>query len=408
MDVQAEDLPAWHARPSAPIPAPLRKVLTLVTCGEATSRADIARRTGLARSTVSQQVDHLIARGIVEETEANESVRGRPPRVLTISPRAGVIVSVDVDTDATRVAIADLCRRVIARAVVDTQVEDGPESVLAAVVERLRELLARPEIEHTTVRQVVVGLPAPVDYTRGCAVQPPIMPGWDGFPVGAYMHDALAAPVVVDNDVNLMALGEASLDDVETPLLFIKIAAGIGAGLVTADGDVHRGADGAAGDIGHIRAFHGEAVLCRCGKLGCLEAIASQRAVLNDLQIPESSEGNPLHGSQVLAQRVSAGDAQALRRIRQAATDLGDVVAMLVHVFNPRTLVLGGPLSELRDELLSGVRAVVYERALPLATRKLTITTSQLGTEAGTVGAIALGAKKVFSHHGLAHLLSET
>ncbi|GHJ35496.1 ROK family transcriptional regulator [Streptomyces sp. TS71-3] len=391
-------------RPAPPLER-LGKILDLVASGGATSRAEIARRTGQARSTVSQQVDYLLERGLVEETEARESFRGRPPTILGISPGAGIIAVADIDTHTTRLALADLTRRVLAEEVLDLEVEAGPESVLAAVDEGLQRLLAAQQVDRSKLCQVVFSLPAPVDFAHGYAVRPPLLPGWDEYPVAAHMRDVLGADVIVDNDVNLMALGEASLDHAEAPLVFIKIADGIGAGLVTADGTVHHGADGGAGDIGHIRAFNGGDTLCRCGKTGCLEAVASHRAVLEDLNILGSSGGDPREAAQALARRVSSGDPQALRRIRQAATEIGEAVALLVHIYNPRTLILGGPLSELRDEVLAGVRAIVYEHALPLATRKLVITTSRLGADAGTTGAIALAARMAFSEQRLANLL---
>ncbi|MEV2231720.1 ROK family protein [Streptomyces phaeochromogenes] len=398
--------PTAGTAPSSPVPVALRKVLDLVVSGEATSRAEISRRSGLARSTVGQQVDHLVARGILQELESRESVRGRPPRVLTISPQAGTIAVADIDTLASQVAIADLTQRVIAHETVDIRIDAGPRAVLDAVTERLSSLLAKHDRDPDRVRETVVGLPGPVDFQHGCAVRPTGMPGWDSYPVAEHLRTAFRCPVVVDNDVNLMALGEAGQAAADTPLLCIKIASGIGAGIVTANGDVYRGADGAAGDIGHIRAVSGGDVLCACGNIGCVGALASHRAVLRSLGIPEATGEDPLHGAHELALRVANSDPPALHALRQAATEIGEVVAMLVHMFNPRTLVLGGPLSELRDDLLSGVRAVVYQRALPLATRKLTITTTQLGAAAGIHGGIALATQDIFSPPGIARLLA--
>ncbi|NGO06689.1 ROK family protein [Streptomyces sp. HC44] len=389
------------------VPVGLRKVLDLVVAGEATSRAEIARRTGLARSTVGQQVDHLVGRDILQELESRESVRGRPPKVLTLSPRAGTIAVADVDLLVSQVAIADLTGRVIARETVDVRIDAGPEAVLEAVTQRLLRLLARYERDPDRVREVVVGLPGAVDVQRGCPVRPNGMPGWDAYPVAEQLRERFRAPVVVDNDANLMALGEACQEQVDTPLLCIKIATGIGAGVVTADGEVYRGADGAAGDIGHIRAVGGGDVLCACGNVGCVGAVASHRAVLRRLGIPESTDDDPLYGTHELVQRVANNDPPAVRALREAATELGEVVAMLVYMFNPRTLVLGGPLSDLRDDLLSGVRAVVYQRALPLATRKLTITTTQLAGDSGIHGAIALATRDVFSAQGVARMLAD-
>jgi predicted NBD/HSP70 family sugar kinase len=232
------------------------------------------------------------------------------------------------------------------------------------------------------------------------------MPGWDGFAVRRHVAEAFDCTVTVENDVNLMALGVATQEQTETPLLFVKVATGIGAGYVTEERTLLRGADGAAGDIGHIQVSTQRNAVCRCGKVDCLEAVASYRAVLSDLGIEGSPADDPLHASRDLARLVADSDAQALYRIRQAASDIGEVVATLIHALNPRTLVLGGPLSELHDEILSGVRASVYERALPLATRKLAITTSELGAEAGVVGAIALVTQDMFTADGVARLLA--
>ncbi len=388
------------------MPHALRRVLGLVVSGAATNRAEIARRSGLARSTVGQQVDHLVGTGILEEVESRRSVRGRPPRVLEISSQAGTVAVVDVDTAESQVAIADLSRRVIARDTVAIPIGSGPRPVLDAVTGKLRELLERHRRDPARVREVVVGLPGPVDFQQGCSVQPTGMPGWDGYPVAEHLRGRFGAPVVVDNDVNLMALGEVAQAGMETPLLCIKIAGGIGSGLVTASGDVYRGADGAAGDIGHIRAPGGGNVLCGCGNVGCVGAIASHRAVLRGLGIPESTDEDPLYGTRELARRIADSDPTALHAVRQAATEIGEVVAMLVHMFNPRTLVLSGPLSELRDDLVSAVRAAVYQRALPLATRKLTITATQLKGTSGLHGGIALATQDVFSPAGIAGLLA--
>ncbi|MEU5030589.1 ROK family protein [Streptomyces milbemycinicus] len=397
-----------HSVDSAPLPTVsvgLRRVLDLVVAGEATNRAEIARRSGQARSTVGQQVDQLVGHDILQELEAGESVRGRPPRQLILSPRAGTVAVADVDTLQTRIAVADLGGRLVARDTVFTRLDAGPEAVLETVSDQLLALLTRAGHDPRRVRQVVMALPAPVDQRRGCPVRPNGMPGWDGFPVAERLRGRFRAPARVDNDANLMALGEARHAEADGPLLCIKIATGIGAGLVTGSGRIYRGADGAAGDVGHIQSRGGNDVLCSCGNVGCVGALASHRAVLRTLGVPESTEADPLHGVHELAERVANNDPPAIRALRQAAAEIGELAAMLVYVFNPRTLVLGGPLSELSDDLLSGVRAVVYRRALPLATRKLTITTAQLGADSALHGAVALAARDIFSERGIARLL---
>lgn len=386
----------------------LRKVLALVRSGEATSRAEIARRTSLARSTVGQQVDHLISSGLVSEDEGSETVRGRPPRVLRISPQAGVIAAADVDGTATHLALSDLTGKVLAREVTSIPIEAGPDRALEELGERIRALLA-DHAPDRPLRHVVAGLPAPVT-PDGCTVKAPVtlraatMSGWDGTPVATHLQEILSVPVTVDNDVNLMALGESCHDDAQGPLLFIKVGAGIGSGVVTAEGTVLRGADGAAGDINHLRIAHDSEVVCACGHTGCLGSVASYRAVLHDLGIPFSEA--PLHGSRQLAELAAGGDPTTLRRIRRAATHVGEAAALLIQVHNPRTLVLGGLLAQLNDEVLSGIRAAVYDRAAPLFTRKLTITTSALGDRAGVTGAITLALDRAFHDDGLTRLLS--
>ncbi|TDD89244.1 ROK family protein [Saccharopolyspora karakumensis] len=383
-------------------------MLALVRSGEATSRAEIARRTSLARSTVGQQVNHLLTSGLVTEDEGGDTVRGRPPRVLRISPQAGVIAAADVDGTATHLAISDLTGKVLAREVTTIPVEAGPERALGDLTARIRALLDGHASDRP-LRHVVVGLPAPIT-PDGCTVKAPItlraatMSGWDGTPVATHLEQALSAPVTVDNDVNLMALGEAA-HDAPGPLLFIKAGAGIGSGVVTAEGTVLRGADGAAGDINHLRIAHDSDVVCACGHTGCLGSVASYRAVLNDLDIPFPED--PLHGSRQLAELVASGDPTTLRRIRRAATHLGEAAALLIQFQNPRTLVLGGLLAQLNDDVLSGVRAAVYDRAAPLFTRKLTITTSTLGDQAGVLGGITLALDRTFDNDGLTRLLND-
>ena len=389
------------------VPAALHTVLTLVARRQAFSRAEIALRTGLARSTVGQQVDELLGRGILCEAVSGNSVRGRPPRALSINPAAGTFAVANVGPSATWVAVTDLTGELIAKDRLPIHVEAGPQPVLDAAVARIHTLLEEHGRAPDKVRQAVLGLPGPVDFRRRCAVRPPMLPGWDGYPVGQYLERALGAPAVVDNDVNLMAVGEVEQGaHGETPLLFVHVGAGIGTSLVTAEGTVHRGAEGAAGDIGHIRVAGHDEVRCECGQTGCLDAIASCRAILRTLDIPQATDTDPGHGLHVLSQRIADGDGRALYEVGRAGTEIGVLAATLVHVFNPSSLVLAGPLTEACDELLSSVRAMVYSRAPSLATRKLVITTSQLGEPVALIGATVLAFGEVFSRGGVARLLA--
>ncbi|MGA7776313.1 MAG: ROK family transcriptional regulator [Paraburkholderia sp.] len=381
------------------------KLARLIASSVGLSRADLARITGFARSTISQLIQPMIEAGLVKEQSMGANVRGRPATALMLNARAGVVLVADMGATHGRLVIADLAQRRLAEHVFGIDLAAGPKPVLDTVVTRFHELLDMHAMKSATVRSVVIGLPSPVDFNRGVPVRPPIMPGWDGFPVSAYMREKLRAPVLVDNDVNLMALGEArSRPADQSPLLFVKVSTGIGCGLVTSDGQLHRGADGSAGDIGHIRVPGRDDVVCRCGNIGCVEAVASTGAILSALR---QAPGSLVQSDDDLARIVRAGDPQAIRLVRAAATDIGEVIAMVVHMYNPAAIVLGGRMSRLSDDLLAGIRAVVYQRALPLATRSLLIEKSTLNEYAGAIGGTVLAIEQALGAEGVAGILRD-
>jgi predicted NBD/HSP70 family sugar kinase len=369
----------------------------LIASGKATSRSDLARVTGLARSTVSQHLAPLIKVNLISEREVESNSRGRPPLVLRLNPQAGVILVADLGAARGRLGIADFGQHFIAERSIETDVVRGPEPVLEEVRQTFLTLLSEHNVTPQSVRLIVVGLPAPVDFASGVPVRPPIMPGWDNYPVATFFQREFSAPVLVDNDVNLMALGEArSRPASQCPLLYVKVSTGIGCGIVTHDGQLHRGSDGAAGDIGHVR-IPGHEEVCRCGAVGCIEAFASYGAIARKL-------GAESNASATLPSREGESS-QIASLVRSAAGDIGEVIAMLVHFFNPSVIVLGGRMTQFGDEMLAGVRSVVYRRALPLATRKLSVELSTLGRRAGIVGGGVLGVEHVLSPQGLQSLM---
>ncbi|GAA2362676.1 ROK family protein [Saccharopolyspora halophila] len=377
----------------------------LIASGAAESRVDLVKATGLARSTVNSHLDALIAAGVViERGPVGGGGRGRPAHRLAIAPRAGVVLAADVGAHSSRLAVADLGQNVLAEQQVELDIATGPEKSLDLLTEHLRELLTTTGVTDDEVKALVIGLPGPVDPHVGMPVRPPIMPGWDGFPVGDAMADRFSCTASVDNDVNLMALGEArALEAQESPLLFLKIGTGIGGGIVSAAGELHRGADGAAGDIGHIRVPGSHDVVCQCGNVGCVEAVASADAVIRALR---TEDGGP-RDIEDLARLVRDGDATAIRHIRSAASTIGEVVAMLVHFYNPKRIVLGGLITAVGDDVLAGIRSVVYRRALPLATRHLSLANSTLGRSAGVAGAVVAGIENVLRPEGIRDLVHD-
>ncbi len=380
---------------------PVQSELARLICARpGIGRADIARLSGMARSTVSEHIQPLLDIGLLSEKSARYAGRGRPSIGLTLNARAGLVLVADVGITHVRLVVADLARQVVVEASLAPDFSQAPATVLCRLVEHFRQMLQSNGLDAIPLRALVLGIPSPVDHDKGVPVRPPIMPGWDGFPVAAWLRGRMqGVEVLVDNDVNLMALGEArARPATQSPLLFIKAASGIGAGIITQDGSLHRGADGDAGDIGHIPVLRGANVLCACGNTGCIEAIASVPAITRQIRELRSLDAaEPVE----LAALIAAGDAEAIRLLREAAAEIGDVVATLVNVFNPACVVLGGKIAHMSDDLLSGVRASVYRRAPPLATRRLTIELSRVGRDAGVLGGIALGVDSVLSTEGL-------
>lgn len=391
------DTPPLSGRVDADVT--LSTVARLVASGTAVSKADLVPAAGLARTTVSAAVDELLSRGVLQPDGLRPTTgRGRPADRLALSPRSGAVLLADVGARGAHVAVVDLRQQVLGHERVDVDVRDGPDAVLSRIEAALDRLHARSP---APVRAVVIGLPGPVDGHLGVPVRPPIMPGWHAYPVSARLQKTYDCPVVLENDVNLRALGEArALPAGQSPLLFVKVGTGIGGGLVTREGVLHHGADGAAGDIGHVRVRGAPDTVCVCGNIGCIEAVASVSAI--GQRLARATGGEPVSAAEVRA-LVARADPATMALVREAAALIGEVVAMLVHFYNPARVTLGGSVTSASDELLAGVRSVVYQRALPLATRNLVLATSVLGEHAGLGGASVLGVERVLSpeHIGL-------
>jgi predicted NBD/HSP70 family sugar kinase len=380
-------------------------ILTLVATASVESRADVVRVTGLARSTVTSHLKVLLQKQILQEAgEVERSSRGRPPQRLVLGPASGVVLAADVGTHSARLAVSGLAQTLSAYEEVGIDIAEGPTRTLDLIADRLEGLLSPNGTHPERVHALVVGLPAPVDVRRGIPVRPPIMPGWDGFAVAAHLHERFRCVTLVDNEVNLMALGEArALPASQSPLLLIKVSTGIGGGLVLADGTLHHGIDGAAGDIGHVRASGYEDVKCPCGNNGCIEAIASASAITRRLLSGQQSADAA--SADHLQDLLRRGEPEAVALVKEAGLALGGVVASLVHFYNPARISLSGAITYSSDHLLAGVRSVVYQHALPLATRELTLAHSVLGDQAGVAGGVVTGIEHVLAPSAIRRLL---
>lgn len=350
------------------------------------TRSELGELSGLGRAAVAQRLDALLATSLLTPVGEAASTGGRPPTRFAFNPAARVILAADVGATHVRLAVTDLAANVLETDVVDVDIASGPAHVLGWIVDHGRALLERAGRRADELAGVGIGLPGPVEFATGRPVNPPIMPGWHGFDVAAFVGERLGCPVVVDNDVNVMALGErhAAFADVDH-LLFVKVATGIGSGIVI-DGEVRRGAQGAAGDMGHVHVPHESDAPCRCGNLGCLEAVASGAAIAAQL----SDQGVPAASSRDVADLVRQGSTVADQLVRAAGRTIGEVIATAVSLLNPSVIVIGGSLALAGESLLAGVREVVYQRSLPLATARLDIVAAAAGEQSGVVGAAAL------------------
>lgn len=368
-------------------------IFQLLRDGKARTRAELALTTGLARSTVAARIDALMLSGLVGPAGEANSSGGRPPSRFAFNPAARAVLAVDVGATHVIVAVTDLSGKVLAERRLAQDVAAGPEQVLGKVVKEGLVLLRKAGRGADDLAGVGIGLPGPVEHATGRPVKPPIMPGWDGFDVVRFVQRSLPVPVLVDNDVNNMALGERTAHWPDHGnFLFIKVATGIGSGIISS-GELQRGANGTAGDLGHVRVPRGDDVLCRCGNYGCLEALASGPALAAELE----RQGVPAsRGSDVL-RLVGEGNLLAIHALRQAGRDVGDVLATAVNLLNPSVIVIGGSLGQAGEHLMAGVREVVYRRSLPLATSHLRIALSVAGDQAAIFGASQLVAQYVLS-----------
>ncbi|MFH5824849.1 ROK family protein [Georgenia sp. AZ-5] len=365
----------------------------LLRDGRSWTRSEIAARTGQARSTIAARVDQLVGIGLVEPAGEASSTGGRPPATFRFNPAVRVVLAVDLGAVHARLAVTDLAGTVLAEAGEPLAIADGPDRVLDWVGTAGRGLVESTGRPASDLVAVGVGLPGPVEHSTGRPVNPPIMPGWHGYDVAARLRGAFDAPVLVDNDVNLMALGEHTvvMPGVQD-LLFVKVATGIGSGIIS-DGQLRRGAQGAAGDLGHIKVRQGPQLPCRCGNTGCLEAVASGTAIAAALR----EKGLDATTSSDVVELVHAGDVTAGRAVRQAGRVIGGVLAGCVNLLNPSVIVVGGSLAAAGEQLIAGIREVVYQDSLPLATQHLRVVVSRTAGRAAVLGASGMATAHVLS-----------
>ncbi|MFF2032509.1 ROK family protein [Arthrobacter sp. NPDC058192] len=378
------------------------ELLHILRDGLPRTRADLAGITGLGRGAISSRLEPLLRLELVAPVSGAPSTGGRPSARLAFNPGAGLAAAADVGATHATMALTDLSGRVLMETTERLEISSGPEPVLDWLTMTLTGHLKAMKRPAADVLAVGIGLPGPVEHSTGKPISPPIMPGWDGFDVPAYIQRTFDVPVLVDNDVNLMALGErATRWPNEDNMIFLKVATGIGSGVVSG-GILQRGAAGVAGDVGHIAVSRGAGILCRCGKSACLEAIAGAPAIAAQLR----ENGLEATTASDVVTLVRSGDLAAIQAVRQAGRDIGEMLNMCVSFINPSLIVVGGSLAQSGEHLIAGIRETVYARSTPLATQHLNITQSETGQKAGVVGASILAIEYALAPHRVNDLVT--
>ncbi|MET7882093.1 ROK family protein [Streptomyces avermitilis] len=377
-------------------------LLELVRNGRATTRGALQQATGLSRATVGQRLDRLFRAGWLREGAGgpvDSPLGGRPSITLEFDDAHAVVLAADLDTRHARAAVLSLTGEILAEQAGLLVLGDGPDAVLGELGHWFAELLRKAGRPADAVCGIGLAVPGPVDRDTGRVVQPPIMPGWDGYDIRGRLGRAFAehthgrpdVPVLVDNDANLMAYGEQRTAYPDcSAFALVKVSTGIGAGMIVG-GTVYRGIDGGAGDIGHIRVPEGADALCRCGSYGCLAAVASGGAVARRL----AEAGVPAASGSDVRELLTAGHPEAVALAREAGRRVGDVLATVVTLLNPGVLMIAGDLAG--TPFLTGVRELLYQRALPRSTAHLDVVTSRLGDRAGLIGAGALVVEHLYA-----------
>lgn len=366
-------------------------VLELIRSGRVRTRGDIQEETGMSRMTVAQRVDALLRAELICEAGTARPSGGRRPTDLAFNLQHSCTLSAAVETRSSRVALTDLDGAILADEHLDIAVDDGPEKVLHAITEAGHRLLKRTRTPMSKVSGVGISIPGPVDPGTLRPSQPPIMPGWDAYPIVERIQEEFPVPVLVENDADAMAVGEYSAGFTgTTSLCLVKVSTGIGTGLVI-DGRVYQGVDGGAGDIGHVRHPAFAELQCQCGSFGCLAAGASGGAVARKL----TELGSPTSSGRDVRQQLLAGHVDTMRLTHEAGRRLGEVMATVVCLLNPAVLLIAGDLAS--ASLIGGIRETLYPMSLPRATRHLDVRLATLGEDASIRGMSSLLVNQVFS-----------
>ncbi len=379
------------------------------TTGEI-NRMGLTKMSGVSKSTISLQINKLIKLGLIEEIAPCDSSQRKLK--LKICENIGHVAGVFLGITKLSMAIFSLDMHIVAESEFVFDSISDPESTNEEIIRQLKMLCENNNIHR--LWGIGIGFPFPVNFKEGKPDSPPNVPLWHDYPLKDLYENEFGCPVLVDNDVNVMALGESykGCTQNESDFLFIKIGTGIGSGLIV-DGKIYRGANGCAGDIGHI-AVNGSDVQCQCGNIGCLEAVAGGKA-LGKIATEMGKAGESKYLAKLVQTKPKltaadinngaiAGDLACIQVIKKAGAAVGEVSAKLVNFFNPSFIVIGGGLAGFGNHFVGAIREAVIRRSLHLATYELTVCVSELRDKSGPTGSGTLILDHIFS----SEIFSET
>ncbi|MBU6529615.1 ROK family transcriptional regulator [Streptomyces mayonensis] len=373
-------------------------MLEYIRAETATTRGELAELTGLSRSNIAERVGELAALGLVVEAGTARSTGGRAPVRLRFNHLAGCVAAVDMGTTGVRTAITDLHGRTLVDDLFECRVSAGPQASLAAIEKSLESLLESSAVAGIPLTGIGLGFPGPVQFASGHPTSPASAPSWDGYPIREQLARRFEVDAWVDNEANMLALGELRLGAARraSDVVVVKFGTGIGAGLVSG-GQLQRGHLGGAGDIAHVSVPGATSARCSCGRASCLTTVASGAALGRTAVLLAESGASPTLRELVtagrtptvddLAQAAAGGDLACIRAIEASASHLGHVLAMLVNVLNPELVLLAGRVMESADLVLPVVRRTIYAESTPLTTRALRIERSAPDGHFGISGA---------------------
>ena len=370
-----------------------RLILNLLWRERQISRASLARRTGMSPSTVSAIVSDLLSTGLVKETSAGVSSGGRRPIILEFQDQASFIIGIELGATHVSCVLTDLRCKVRASWSAPAAVREEPETALHKMGMAVRSVLEADAVQPSLVLGIGVAVPSPVDKERPGELLPLVVPKWKGYNIASHLEDSFKRPVFVDNDANLGSLAELwwGTGCSEANLAYIKVATGIGAGLII-DGNIFRGSSGIAGEIGHT-SIDPNGPQCVCGLKGCLTTLIGTPALLEraaDELRARGSDRQPPRGIDELVDAALAGDPMSVELIEYAGEKLGIGIANMLNLLNPKMVVLGGGIARAGDLVLDPVRETIRGLSLPASISNTEILTTGLNEWGIAVGAATL------------------